>query len=836
MSTLTLTSPGVQINEVDLSLISRPVGTTDVLITGFTPQGPTEHIVNVTSVSDFEQTFGTPTNSAERYLYYTAKQILLNSPANLLVSRMPYGSGAGEGYASYYSVLAYPIVVPDGQKSINGVTSVTLSVSGAGYDTAPTVIFGNAGQQTAAIAIANLSDSNNQTLSGQVSSISIIDAGYGYTGTPTVTLSGGGFSVQAEASATTSVIATIDGKFANANYYNLGQPTSLLITDDEYNKLLTNDVVWNETWNSLNDNSINSFADIGKAGLIVINNAKTSVNNLYEGFYVGIADNSSFNPSSDFNSITGIKAVVENNGFTQNFSTPIPAPRLNFTLQQPASAFGKDSVSKVIENYPTGFDFGARSFDDSLVLVFFNVKTTQYGQDTVILDYSVAEGYSGSLYSKRTQNNPYGGTPISYFIDTVVNSKSTNFKVVTNPYISDTGTWVTTDGTTGVAVPAKTIRVSQEAKNLYSSGVYASDTDKNSVEVGNVPLKLQRVLTKLENNDTINIDVVAEAGLGTIWAGAKVRSQDAHYTSNPIIFDEFYNVDLGDLYNNDGTPVNGTTYQAYTDVLNQFVAFADQSRRDHVFVADPLRHIFVQGQNAKITTKKTYNFSDDIYWPLRNLFGGVQSSYVATYGNWIKTNDVYTNKEVWVPSSGYAAAVLATTSQQAFPWIAPAGFNRGTLTNVTDLAINPTQKQRDLLYKININPIAFFPNDGYVVFGQKTLFRKPSAFDRLNVRRLFLTLEKQTQTLLKYFVFEQNSFATRSRLKAALLPTFDQAKLNDGLYDYLLVCDETNNTPDVIDNNELKIAIYIQPVRSAEFILADFIATRTGVNFSELVG
>jgi phage tail sheath protein FI len=225
-----------------------------------------------------------------------------------------------------------------------------------------------------------------------------------------------------------------------------------------------------------------------------------------------------------------------------------------------------------------------------------------------------------------------------------------------------------------------------------------------------------------------------------------------------------------------------------------------------------------------------------IYWPLKNLFGFIQSSYAATYGNWVSTYDPFIDKNVWIPMSGYAAAVMASTSQETFPWIAPAGFSRGTLLNVSDIGVNPTQKQRDLLYKININPVAFFRNDGYVIFGQKTLYRQPSAFDRINVRRLFLTLEKETQSLLKYFVFEQNSFATRNRLKGALIPIFDQAKLNDGLYDYQLVCDERNNTPDVIDNNELRISIYIKPVRTAEYILADFVATRTGIDFSELIG
>jgi hypothetical protein len=479
-------------------------------------------------------------------------------------------------------------------------------------------------------------------------------------------------------------------------------------------------------------------------------------------------------------------------------------------------------------------------------VLLIKLKTTQYNQDTVTLNYSIVEGYSGSLYANRTQNNTLGGNPSSFFIDTVVNNSSKNIKVITNPNISQTGDWIRDDARYG-SLPAKSVVVDDSAKAMISTGVYVSSTNANIKDLGKVPLKLQRILNKLEDNDSINIDIIAEAGLGTIWSSAYTRSKDLNFVSASAynVYDETYNVDLtlGSTANggvglkvNNGNSPDGYAYESYKDILDQFVSFADQTRKDHIFIADPLKHILIQGENLKTSSKKSYIFSNDIYWPLKNLFGSVQSSYVATYGNWIKTNDVFTNKQVWLPSSGYAAAVYASTSQTSFPWTAPAGFNRGTLNNVTDLAINPTQKQRDLLYKININPIAYFNNDGFVIYGQKTLFRKPSAFDRINVRRLFLTLEKEAQALLKFFVFEPNSFATRNRLKGALVPIFDQAKLNDGLYDYLLVCDETNNTPDVIDNNELRISIYIKPVRAAEFILADFIATRTGVDFSELIG
>jgi len=373
---------------------------------------------------------------------------------------------------------------------------------------------------------------------------------------------------------------------------------------------------------------------------------------------------------------------------------------------------------------------------------------------------------------------------------------------------------------------------------LFSKGVYISDTSTVASGIGNVPEKLQRILNNIDNLD-IDVDVIAEAGLGSIWVGAKERWKDSNFgnsnSSEPYIYDEYYHVDTSILKTQTNDPVGGIA-EDYQDIAMQFVAFADKTRKDHVFIADPLRHIFVQGGNGKISKNKDYIFSTDVYWPLKNLYGGNPTSYAAVYGNWLKTNDVSADKQVWVPSSGFVASVFANTTQNAFPWVAPAGFNRGTLNNVLDVAINPTQKQRDLLYRINVNPIAFFPGDGYVVFGQKTLFNKPSAFDRINVRRLFLTLEKATKAVLKYYLFEGNTFTTRTRVVNSLAPIFTQAKNNDGLYDYRIVCDERNNTPDVIDNNEMRLSIYIQPVRTAEFILADFVATRTGVNFSELIG
>jgi phage tail sheath protein FI len=267
-------------------------------------------------------------------------------------------------------------------------------------------------------------------------------------------------------------------------------------------------------------------------------------------------------------------------------------------------------------------------------------------------------------------------------------------------------------------------------------------------------------------------------------------------------------------------------------IFNRFENYARSRRKDHLFIADPIRHILVKGKDTKVEKQKTKNFSQHIYWPLRNQFKAANSNYATTYANWVKVYDSSSDQQVWVPYSGFGAGLMA----QNDPWDAPAGFTRGINRNITDIAFGATkQKQRDQLYKINLNPIYFSPVDGYVTFGQKTLQTKPSAFDRINVRRTFLFLEKATKNTVKYFVFEPNTLFTRTNVVNVLTPIFELVRNEGGVYDYKIICDERNNTPDVIDQNQMVVDIYIQPTRTAEFILCNFYATRTGVNFDEII-
>jgi hypothetical protein len=212
------------------------------------------------------------------------------------------------------------------------------------------------------------------------------------------------------------------------------------------------------------------------------------------------------------------------------------------------------------------------------------------------------------------------------------------------------------------------------------------------------------------------------------------------------------------------------------------------------------------------------------------------TSYAAIYGNWLEVYDKWNSKYRWIPSSGHVAGVYANTDSVSDPWFAPAGLNRAQLTSVRRLAFNPKQGQRDLMYKYRINPVVGFAGQGQVIWGQKTLLDKESAFNRVNVRRLFIVLEKAIATAAKYFLFEPNDVTTRMLLVNMIDPFLRDVKARRGIYRFQIVCDETNNTNERMDRNELYCDIYIQPTRTVEFLVLSFIATKTGVSFNELAG
>jgi len=759
-------SPGVQITEKDFSQNAVTSNETTILVAGFAPIGPSLEPITITSLSEYEQTFGLPSNGAERYLYHSVKA-LLRSPATINVVRLPYGSGTGSGYGSNYSALVYP--VSGWNPNTNAGTSILTNV-------------GN------------------------------------------------------------------DGVFV------LGKPSLVSLTDEQYENIILGNVF---TWSNDTEarTTFDNVTQFGRAGLIILNKSKTTTNSRLEGTYVGLIDNTTVNPTIDYRGINNVFTVTTSGSKLPSEYSIVPTTRLNFALSAEFDGV-VGSISQALES-TSPFDIGEDKYSDVINLGVFRLGRSTYSPDVDVLNYSVKERYQGSiLYYRNQDTSGSGGAPKSFFIENVVNNNSNDVRVLVNPYISgkfDDDTIVGLD-----TIPNKKIRIASQGDivasqtlgnpsfigmntttlegffsrvgdggGLYPIGVYTDESSSTKL-IGNVPGKLSLLFDKIQNYEVYPLTLTVEAGLGTIYAAAQ---------DNGGVFDEERYLDiLGLSATNGNVSGNAATVRTnYSAVFSQFATFASEIRKDHMFVADPLINIFVQSNKIKTLDLSWANFTSQIYWPLRNIFNQYNTSYVTTYANCALVSDDVSDRKVWVPFSGFAASNMATSDANTQPWSAPAGFNRGSVIGAVDIAIYPNQKQRDQLYKINLNPVAHFPADGFVIYGQKTLQKQPSTFDRINVRRLFLSLEDATRRTVKQYVFEPNTLFTRTQVLNTLGPIFENAKNTQGLYDYLLICDERNNTPTVIDANELVVDVYIKPVRTAEFILVNFFATRTSQNFNEIV-
>lgn len=775
-------SPGVEIKEHDLSENASTAIGTYIFTTGFADKGPTDEILQITSKEEFEQIYGLPTTPAERYFYHSVTQ-QFNSPANVLVSRLPYGIENGEGFCiePTYSILAYPVV-----------------------------------------------DANNKSLQ-------------------------------------------------EGDRFIICKPKHLELTEQQYLEL-QDGVKWKD---SKAAKTIANFDELGNAGIIIVNKSQTTINDQYEGYYVGIADNIACEPSSKYQSIMSVQSVASPSA---SVFTQLPSTRMNFTLSANGGDVSSSSISQIMED-SSSFDIFGSEFDDTLIFNIFKLRKSLYADSTIKLDANLSESYVASVDFYRQMQSQNGGSPVSFFIEKK-SEDSSDVQILVNPYLSGKKsgkTWLGDDGK-----PTKKIRVAFGETNteftsanfdtdyaarygatyetvssymkdyaadaLYALGVYQEANGSTKV-LGSIPNKVSRALSKISNIDLFDLDITCEAGLGTIWAYYKEAQaqylkehEDAEQdeVAKACEFDDESNTVYDsasagnwfktgqDTFDGNGGKDNGLC-ENYKTIYNLFANFASNERKDHIFIADPLRFIFLQGSNKKTLSDKSKNFSQHIYWPLKYNFFTANTSYAATYANWSKVYDTASDGNVWIPMSGILAATYANTDNNYYCWYAPAGPDRGILTTIIDLALSPKQKERDQLYKISLNPIYQDPNMGYVVFGQKTLQSKPSSFDRINVRRLFLYLEKSTYKTIKWYLFRNNTYSTRMAITNTLDPIFRSCRQNEGVIDYKIVCSEANNTPEIIDANELKVSIFIKAPRSVEFILVDFYSTKTSTNFDELM-
>jgi hypothetical protein len=327
---------------------------------------------------------------------------------------------------------------------------------------------------------------------------------------------------------------------------------------------------------------------------------------------------------------------------------------------------------------------------------------------------------------------------------------------------------------------------------------------------------------------------------GTAW-GSAVPGSTGFATfgaTGPYVNSLSFGVSANDLDGSTGFSI--TAYDKFVDDSNDvnliIAGEADQATVTHLIsnIAEVRKDCIVLYSPEKSDVVNTST-------PLTNVTGFMttlspNSSYAVMDSNWKYQYDKYNDLFRWIPCNGDVAGLCARTDQTNDPWFSPAGYNRGVIKNVIKLAWNPSKAQRDELYKVGVNPIITESGTGTVLFGDKTTLARPSAFDRINVRRLFIILEKAIATAAKFSLFEINDEFTRAQFVGLVEPYLRDVQGRRGIYDFKVVCDETNNTPQVIDSNSFVGDIYIKPARSINYIQLNFVAVRNSVEFSEIVG
>jgi len=272
-------------------------------------------------------------------------------------------------------------------------------------------------------------------------------------------------------------------------------------------------------------------------------------------------------------------------------------------------------------------------------------------------------------------------------------------------------------------------------------------------------------------------------------------------------------------------PSSGDTVFTAQAKANKLIQIAE-TRKDCVACISPYKPDVVGVTQSDTQTKNIINFYDSL----------TSSSYAVFDSGYKYTFDRFNNTFRYVALNADIAGLMARTSINSFPWFSPAGSQRGSINNAIKLAYNPSQAQRDLLYPKRINPVIFSPGAGMILYGDKTALKESSAFDRINVRRLFLTIEQTIERAARAQLFEFNDILTRTNFLNVVEPYLRDVKAKRGIIDFVVICDESNNTPDVIDSNQFKADIFIKPNRSINFIGLTFVATRSGVSFDEVVG
>ena len=847
-------SPSIVINERFQRQPQIPDGY-NVKVFGFTSEGISNEPFIMRSINDFTGLFGEPdpTNPEQIYSYDAAKRIT-ESGANLVFTKLPYGADEGFDVGEEYSALIYPALI-DNDESID-ITGYTVN------EFIPASSFG--------VLSSELPYSDDIII--------------GETITPE--------EYQILSSVSTEVTAL--SSYTDTDGYYLKEPIRIELTENEYDKILCNQFDWSEDLASF-DYGMDGFDEdlIGNAGLIILDNGRLKTKDAKEGYYLTVTDNSDADPSTGYNSVAGLRTSYATSG--NAVWEDVPEETFNFGLTTEANS-NRPSLSLTaasLASQKVSLPWESRDYINLLNITLWRVRGDVENGSTNLIS-QVVESHVGSVSEDETEILEGGKTKNIYLGD-VVGGNSNRLNVLINPkikedvYKDNTGQkiksirvfregltlptnntadsdadgfpdnvdafpvdpteWLDSDGD-GIGdnadpTPGTPIVTVNEGAFAYSLSQYTTKQNVFAYDIGNIPKKLKNAMCASEDPERLEIDLSVEAGLGTVWTTVKADpkswltgdQRDNSFDYNDKVYLDVID-DLGRAIP-EGTETG--VYRSYwREVFDLFVDFSEKTRvqnggNTHLHIADPLRQILVNADCKAYSTKnkcRNASFATEIYWPLKNLTKGVNTSLATFDAQWWQVNNIYSSNAVWVPSSSVVAELFASTPN---PWDAAAGVSRGNVSGVLDGAISPTLRERDLLFKIHANA-SYYDRfaDSFLRFADRTLLKNDNIQLRYNsARRLLTWLYRSLRFATKPFLFEANNLQTRVRFKNAIEVYLQQLLQAGAIEDYQISL--RGNTLALQQEGCLVADIGIKITGQVEKIILNFDIFRLDEPFTEAV-
>lgn len=835
----TIDAPGIEIHEIDKSQYSPAMTGTKVLVTGFANSGEDYTPMIFTSKSAWLNYYGEPDNEAERY-FYTASMEVLNQNGVVNCCKLPYENEARDKFVGQKYKLNTSKI-----NEIALVKDIFDSLTESDKDNIIGVRSYNKDFINYVLQNVKIEDSEiKSTLKTCTSKNDLVT-----------------FGVFENNDDLEEYEKEFRGVITKKQLMSYAEEASVEIPENaveslKYSEIRSADDSINKYWTiaPFNDPGLFDLVDIdeyrtdesrvGTNEILIVDKTRKSYNKVAEdklhknrgqeiiGLFpiITTAANALYAQSMinvekenviEYEAIRNVKTLKQD-GF-QNImeegelaSTNIVSKRLNnkHTEEDTEDDFF-DSLALEANNYFSTITLQADGGFDRENMKKIGIVVVKAFLDASAgnkISFQTVEAFVGSL--DRNAKNPNTGA--TTFIDTLVNEQSNYINVFSNCVNTSEELGTFNEDIDILIIP-------HETADIASLGFYQSMCVEN-IDVSESILKsLDVAFDKVTDINEREIDIVVDAGISNIAQFIKTV-----YGGNAGFYDP-------------ASPdaalwkcKKDNDVKMWKTVIMKFDNFCKNVRKDCMFIADGPRPFCLQGQKKIVRPSKPTNTIDANILPFVKYLTGVNTSYGAGYCVWFQVADEFSGDYFWCPPSVKACGVYIYTDLNFNYWDAPAGLNRG-LVAALDVAFSPTIKQAGQIYTKCWNYAINYPADGIVLEGQKTLQTKPSSLDRVSVRRLMLRLERAVYKVLRYVVYEGNTAYMRQRVVDLIKPYFEEAKVGGGLYDYKIVCDDSNNTPTTIDRNELHIAIGIKPVKTIEFIVVNFILLSTGASWDEML-